>query len=66
MREEITLQGFTMSHRSPFCMCWDIWTSIAIGYDMVPQLKHGFQHSRACAFRSVPGLGDDPDGCLSH
>ncbi|CAJ1343125.1 unnamed protein product [Effrenium voratum] len=26
---------FTMSHRSPFCMCWDIWTSIAIGYDMV-------------------------------
>jgi len=25
----------TVSHRSPFCMVWDIWTSIAIAYDMV-------------------------------
>ncbi|CAK9068064.1 Potassium voltage-gated channel subfamily H member 6 (Ether-a-go-go-related gene potassium channel) (ERG) (Eag-related protein) (Ether-a-go-go-related protein) (Voltage-gated potassium channel subunit Kv11.2) [Durusdinium trenchii] len=25
----------TMSHRSHFCMVWDIWTSIAIAYDMV-------------------------------
>eukprot|EP00913_Durusdinium_trenchii_P004316 g4001.t1 len=24
-----------MSHRSHFCMVWDIWTSIAIAYDMV-------------------------------
>eukprot|EP00438_Fugacium_kawagutii_P006811 Skav227009 [mRNA] locus=scaffold456:1677:8126:+ [translate_table: standard] len=25
----------TVSHRSPICMVWDIWTSIAIAYDMV-------------------------------
>lgn len=26
--------GLTVSHRSPICMIWDIWTSIAIAYDM--------------------------------
>lgn len=25
----------TVSHHSPICMIWDIWTSIAIAYDMV-------------------------------
>jgi len=27
--------NFTISHKSPMCIIWDIWTSIAIGYDMV-------------------------------
>ena len=32
-----TCPDFTISHKSPMCIIWDIWTSIAIGYDMAPR-----------------------------
>ena len=40
--------GLTVSHRSPFCMVWDIWTSIAIAYDMAIALDRSHFSGGIC------------------